>query len=83
MRGNMESICQVFNSDLILWNNKEITIESKSVFWKCLFEKGIYFIQDLLNRDGKFLSLETVQRECNVQLNYLKYVQLIATIPNY
>ena len=73
----------VYNSELILWNNKEITIESKSIFWKYLFEKGIYFVQDVLNKDGKFLSLENMQRKCNVQLNYLKYFQLIAAIPNY
>ena len=73
----------VYNSEFILWNNKEITIGSKSIFWKCLFEKGIYFVQDLLNKDGKFLSLENVQRKYNVQLNYLKYFQLIAAIPNY
>ena len=34
----------VYNSEFILWNNKEIKIESKSIFWKCLFEKGIYFV---------------------------------------
>ena len=48
-----------------------------------MFEKGIYFVQDLLNRDGNFLSLEIIQRKYNVQLNYLKYFQLIAAIPNY
>ena len=48
-----------------------------------MFEKGIYFVQDLLNRDGKFLSLENMQRKHNVQLNYLKYFQLFAAIPNY
>ena len=50
----------VYNSEFILWNNKDITIESKSIFWKCLFEERIYFVQDLLNRDGKFLSLENI-----------------------
>ena len=74
----------VYNSEfIILWNNKEITIESKFIFWKRSFEKGIYFVQDLLNRDGKFLSLESIQRKYNVHLNYLKYSQLIAAIPNY
>ena len=48
-----------------------------------MFEKGIYFVQDLLNTDGKFLPLENIQRNYNVQLNYLKYFQLIAAIPNY
>ena len=59
----------VYNSEFILWNNKEITIESKSIFWKYLFEKGIYVVQDLLNKDSKFLSLENMQRKYNVQLN--------------
>ena len=48
-----------------------------------LLQKGIYFVQDLLNRDGKFLSLKNFQRKYDVQLNYLKYFQLIAAIPNY
>ena len=43
-----------------------------------MFEKRIYFVQDLLHKDGKFLSLENVQRKYNAQLNYLKYFQLIA-----
>ena len=47
----------VYNSEFVLWNNKEIPIESKSIFWKCLFEKGIYFVQDLLNRDGMLILL--------------------------
>ena len=87
MLGYFKEVCSgypdVYNSELNLWNNKDITIESKSIFWKCLFEERIYFVQDLLNRDGKFLSLENIQRKYNVQLNYLKYFQLIVAIPNY
>ena len=37
---------------------KRNPIREQIFFWKCLFEKGIYFVQDLLNRGGKFLSLE-------------------------
>lgn len=62
----------VCNSELFLWSNKEITTERKSIFWKSLLEKGIYFVQDLLNRDGKFLSLENIQKKYNVQLNYFQ-----------
>ena len=57
-------------------------MESKSIFWKHFFEKGIYCVQNLLNRDGKFLSLENFQRKYNFELNNLKYFQLIAAIPN-
>jgi len=41
--------------------NKEITIEGKTLFWKQWFEKGIYLVQDLLDNEGKFLSLQTFQ----------------------
>ena len=34
--------------DLIIWNNKDITIEGKSLYWKTWSEPGIYFVQDLL-----------------------------------
>jgi len=63
----------VDNGEFILWNNKGITIESKSIFWKYLFEKGNYFAQDLLNNDIKVLSLENMQRKYNMKVNYLKY----------
>ena len=71
---------EVYNSEFIPWNNKEITIECNSII--CL-RKGFFFVQDLLSKDGKFLSLENMQRKYNVQLNYVKYFQLIAAIPNY
>ena len=45
----------------VLWNNREIKIEGKTLFWKTWFEKGIFLVQDLLNEDGKFLSLQEFQ----------------------
>ena len=45
----------VYKSEFILCNNKEITIENKSIFWVHLFEKGICFIEDLLDENGKIL----------------------------
>ena len=67
----------------ILWNNKEITIENKSILWAHLSEQGICFVRDLLDKNGKFLSLENVQRKYNVHLNFFQYFQLIAAIPSY
>ena len=34
-----------------LWNNKDITIDQKTLSWKTCFEHGIYFVQDLLSKD--------------------------------
>ena len=73
----------MFTSEFILWNNKETTIESKTLFWKHLFQKGICFVHDLLDNNGKFLSLENVQLIHDVHLNFLQYAQLIAAIPPY
>ena len=73
----------VYRSEFILWNNKEITIENKSIFWAHLFEKEICFFQDLLDENGKFLSLDDLQVKYNAHLNFLQYFQLIAAIASY
>ena len=63
----------IYKSEFILWNNKEITIENKSIFCAHLSEQGICFVHDLLDKNGKFLSLENVQRKYNVHLNFFQY----------
>ena len=66
----------------VLWNNREIKIEGKTLFWKTWFAKGIYLVQDLLNEDGKFLSLQEFQVEFGLKINFLQYVEMIAAIPS-
>ena len=69
------------NNDLILWNNRRITIERNSVFWKQWFDQGVTFISDLMNSNGKFLTFEEFQNKFEIKANYLHYFQLIAAIP--
>ena len=57
----------------VLWNNREIKIEAKTLFWKTWFEKGIYLVQDLLNEAGKFLSLQEFQDKFDLEINFLQY----------
>ena len=45
----------LYKSEFTLWNNKEITIENKYIFWAHLFQKGICFVQDLLDKKRKIL----------------------------
>ena len=47
-----------------------------------VFEKGICFIPDLLDENGKFLSLNDLQVKYDVHLNFLQYFQVIAAIPS-
>ena len=66
----------------VLWNNREIKIEGKTLFWKTWFEKGIFLVQDLLNEEGKFLSLQEFQDKFDLEINCLQYFQMIAAIPS-
>ena len=44
--------------NIILWNNKNITIAGKSIYWKDWHAAGIERICDLLNENSKLLSYE-------------------------
>ena len=70
------------NSDLILWNNKKVTVEKNSVSSKHWFERGIYFVSDLSNSDGKFLSLDEFQKKYDLEVNFLHYFHLLVAIPS-
>ena len=72
----------LYKSKFIIWNNKEITIENKSIYWKHLLEKGLCFVHDLRDENGKFFSLEDFQFKYNVQLGFMQYFQLLAAIPS-
>ena len=52
-------------------NNKDITIDHKTLFWKTWVERGIYYVRDLLNEDGKFLSLDEFNETFGLKPNYL------------
>ena len=43
-----------YKSEFILWNNKHITAENKSIFWRDLFERGICFVHDLLDENAMY-----------------------------
>ena len=51
------------------------------VFWKQWFDRGVTFISDLMNSNGKFLTFEEFQNKFEIKANYLHYFQLIAAIP--
>ena len=62
----------------ILWNNKDINMENKSVFWKVWWNKNVLFIQDLLNNQGNHLSPEEFNEKYNIKVNFLWYYQIIS-----
>ena len=79
----LKSVTQIFScGEFILWNNEAITIENHSLYWKSWVERGIYFIQDILNSSGNFLTLDEFQTKFQIKTNFLQYFQLIAAIPS-
>ena len=67
--------------EFLLWNNKAITIEKNPLFWRSWFTRKILFVQDFLNVNGNFLTLEEFQNKFKIKINYLHYFQLLAAIP--
>ena len=68
--------------DFILWNNKEILIDKKPVFWKPWYDKKIFFIKDLLTDSGDFPSFNQFKEKYNIETNFLQYYQMISAIPS-
>ena len=70
-----------YNSDLILWNNQDITTEGKSLYWKHWVASGIYFIHDILNEQGKYLTYEEFKCKYKININFINYLQILPSIP--
>ena len=69
-----------FKGDLIIWNNKDIIIEGKSLYWKTWSERGVYFVQDLLKNTGNYLAYEEFKTKYNIEVNFIYYCQILSAI---
>ena len=52
--------------DLVLFNDKEILIETQTIFYKEWFQKGIFFVQDLLHENGQLFIHSFIHVICHV-----------------
>ena len=69
--------------DIILFNNKEILVDSKTIFIREWFEKGILSIQDLLDNTGQPMSYQEFTNKYSCKTNFLQYYQVISAIPKH
>lgn len=68
-------------SEQIIWNNKDITVDNKSIFYNYLFYKNIIFIKDLL-LEKSFDELLNLLSEKGVNTKrYLELYSLRSAIP--
>ena len=67
--------------DQIIWNNRNIRLDRKTIFITEWYKKGIIYIHDLLNADFNFLSLTGFKKQFSVQCPFTIYYGLINAIP--
>jgi len=72
------------NKSSIIWNNKNIRIDGKSVFYrKCYGKKNISLISQLGLSKNNLDSLEAVRQETNISCNFLVWSGLRSAIPSH
>ena len=67
----------------ILWNNSNIRVDDKTVFYKRWSELGIKYVKDIYDRKAKvYYSFRTIQNKFWLpSSDYLRYLSLINSIP--
>ena len=66
-----------------IFNNQNIQINGKDIYYDKWFQKGIRFINDLLNENGDFLKYEECSEILGIQTNYLQYSGTVQSIKAY
>ena len=65
----------------IVWNNREIKIDGKSVSYKHFFSKGIEYTEDLLYEKTNIDSFNAVRGERLLNSNFLTWTRLRQSVP--
>ena len=65
----------------IIWNNRFIRINRKTIYYKTQVNKGILRISDLLDTDGHFLSFKNFKCKFGFCCTFLDYAGVLAAIP--
>jgi hypothetical protein len=64
-----------------LWMNKHIKINKQEIKWNTWINKGIKLIHDIVDNEGKFLTINELQQKYSVTGDFLKYNSLKDAIP--
>ena len=57
----------------ILWNNHEVTIGGKSVFYKQWYDAGVKTLPDILDKEGKFLAFTVFKEKYKINTCVTQY----------
>ena len=65
----------------MLWFNENILVQKRPIFYQKWYEKGIKFINDIVDENGEFLTLEQMNVNYNFQPNFSEYLRIHSAIP--
>ena len=70
-------------SQNIIWNNRNIKINNRPVYWKTWHNQGITYISDLKLDTNVFLTYDQFISKYNIKTNFLQYYGLINSVKKY
>jgi hypothetical protein len=66
--------------DNIIWFNSLLKIEGKTLLYKELHDKGVTYLSDLVNENGRFKTIDEIWGQFNCRINCLNYFGLVSMI---
>ena len=67
-------------SNNLLWNNKEKTINCRTIFLKEWFKNGIITISDILKENNSFYTIKELEENFNIKTNFVTYYGITQAI---
>ena len=65
----------------IIWNNRDIIVDGKPIFYSSWFTNGIIRIKDLLDEGLKFLTLADLEAKFNLEVPFITFLGILNAIP--
>ena len=75
-----------YSTDILsinLWDNADIIIGNKAVFYRTWFEKKIYFIKDLYDENGNLMNYDQFVNKYDLRINFTEYYGVRAAVNTY
>ena len=78
---DLQSDKTLYTKKTTIWNNQDIKIDNKTIFFRAWFDKGVHTVKDLVDQNLDFLTYEEFKLQYQLQTNFLTYYGVINAIP--
>ena len=63
-----------------MWFNSLLKIEGNTLLYKELYDKGVTYLSDVVNENGRFKTIDEIWGQFNCRINCLNYFGLVSMI---